>query len=199
MAVAAADQVLLPAGFVRTGRGRVWRRQTVELLHVIQMHKRGDGYDVQWSTICPEAVPVLWAEPVDPTAVAAGMITGRPTHVDAQARGGYFTLASQVTAERAAHVSTELAAALRPLASALAPLETRADLRALLLATAEGRAEPVFFLPSSPALQFFSAAILAVLDASPEASDLIARTEAAGLPAHDDRLRRLRQLAARKV
>jgi hypothetical protein len=57
----------------------------------------------------------------------------------------------------------------------------------------------VFFLPSSPALQFFSAAILAVLDASPEASDLIARTEAADLPAHDDRLRRLRQLAARKV
>jgi hypothetical protein len=199
MALAAADRVLLPAGFARTGRGRVWRRESAELLHIVELHKRGDGYDVQWSTVCPEAVPLLWAEPVDPTGVVAGMITGRPNDVDAQAPAGYFGLGSRVRPDRAENVSACLAAALEPVAATLASLDTRADLRALLLASGEQRTQRVFMLPVSRALQLFSAAVLAVLDARPEASDLIAQAEAAGLSADDDRLRRLQQLAARTI
>jgi hypothetical protein len=196
LAIAAADAVLLPAGFSRVGRSRVWRQETAELLHIIQLQKHGDGYVVQWSTVCPEAVPVLWAAPVDPTSVQAGMITGRPNDVDPQVRGGFFTLGSRVRADRANSVATKLAAALEPVAETLAPLAKRADLRALLLASGEAASERVFMLPSSRSLQLLSAAILAVLDASPDGPELMARAGQAGLRGDDDRLLRLRKLAA---
>jgi hypothetical protein len=195
-AVAAADAVLLPAGFVRRGRGRAWRRETSQLRHVVELHKRADSYSVQWSTVSPEAVPVLWAETVDPTGVAAGLITGTPMNVDDQARGGSFTFGTRVTPERAATVSALLAAALEPVVGILAPLETRADLRGLLLASTAEKSGRIFALPASRSLQLLFAAVLAVLDASPHSTELIVQAEAAGLPSDDERLRRLHQLVA---
>ena len=194
------EAVLIPAGFDPQGQG-AWVRRTLELQHVIALLARRGMYDVQWGIVSPEAVPFLWGASTELGDVGAAVVSGTPGTIHHPAACQSFRLEASVTTDAVREISAGLSLDLGQVEQRLRAFSTRRELRGYLMLNRDAKDRRDFVIPANLPLKLFTAATLAVIDADPDACELVADAEQAMAHFTDDvsvsRLRRLRDASAK--
>jgi hypothetical protein len=187
------EPVLLPAGFKREGSFR-WRRATPELEHVIQMLRRRGMCDVQWGIVSPEVTSLVWGERYGDVGDAA--MTGFPSGIRHPAQAQSFRLDDGRDAD---DIAAGVAEDMRVVEAWMRPFQTRAQLREYLMLNRDRTDRRGFLVPANLPLKVYTAAALAVVDRSPDASALISEAATELESFNDDlnrgRMNRLREAA----
>jgi hypothetical protein len=171
--------VVIPAGFEKNGRPLTWERpsETGEVVHLVALLSGRGSYVVQWGAVVPEAIGVLWGPEGDTSDVGYSVISGTPGSIQHPPACQSFRLESSNGPEQIQDIVRSIAVDMAVIVERLQLLQTRRDIRIHLMANRDRTDRRDFVIPAKLPLKLLTAAILASIDADPEACSLAADAE----------------------